>query len=332
MSSIDRRESLRRLAALALPLTSGVSLRAHAQSAAGDGGQIVYGFSEGGVATAIGNSLAEALSAPPLGRMGFRHMPGSGGRLAHELVKRAAPDGRSLLYASSSSLTLMPHLFRKLGYTLEDYRAVAPLYEFTRSFTVGPRVPAAVQTLDDYVRWVQQDPTQAIYGVPAMGSASHLVGMLVSRSRNLTLRPNAYRGSASLIKDLVSGAVPAGLTIVGQNLDDFRSGKLRSLGVSSAEAWPGLPSVPTLLQQGVADCAIVEWHGLLGPATLPPELAQAIQSRVAQYQSSDAVRRLAEAQSLRMVNLAPQDFHEYVQADATRWARIVQQTRFTAQE
>ncbi|MDT7834255.1 tripartite tricarboxylate transporter substrate-binding protein [Aquabacterium sp. OR-4] len=330
MTDTDRRSLLGRLAALAAGTCPGW---AAAQAAAGsEAGQIIYGFSEGGVATTVGLALAEALSGTSQGRMVFRHTPGSGGKLAHDQVRRAAPDGRTLLYASSSSLTLMPHLYRKLGYALDDYRAVSPLYEFTRSFTVGPRVPEAVRTLDDYVRWVMQDPAQAAYGVPAIGSAAHLAGMLVARARDVTLRPTPYRGSATLIKDLVSGSLAAGLTIVGQNLDDFRSGRLRSLGVSSAERWPSLPGVPTLLEQGVADCAIVEWHGLLGPAALPLPVAQALQQRVARFMASEAMQREATAQSLKVIALAPEAFQQYIQSDSARWAQVVQKTRFSAQE
>lgn len=318
---------------LAWPMLAQAQTQAQTQAQGSPATQIIYGFSAGGVASAVGEHLARQWPAVANGeRAVFRHLPGAGGRQAHELVKGAAPDGRHLLYVSSSSLTLMPLVYRKLGYDLEDYAPVAPLYEFARSFTVGPAVPTEVKSLDDYAAWLEKNPNQGNYGVPALGSAAHMAGLLVGQAKRLSLRPVAYRGSASLIKDLQTGGLPAGLTIVGQNLDDFASGRLRSLGVASEARWPSLPQVPTLQEQGVSHAAIREWHGLMAPRGLPSELAGRINSQVRRILAAPAVQALAERESVRYLDQGLEQFAHYVQSDRAQWAEVVKLTRFTATE
>lgn len=326
-----RRHWLRHGLATAAAACSAWPVRAQTPSAAAT--QIIYGFSAGGVATAVGELLARQWPGAAGGeRAVFRHLPGAGGRQAHELVKAAAPDGRSLLYVSSSSLTLMPLVYRKLGYDLEDYTPVAPLYEFARSFTVGSAVPAEVKTLDDYAAWLQKNPGQGNYGVPALGSAAHMAGLLVGQAKGLSLRPVAYRGSASLIKDLQTGGLPAGLTIVGQNLDDFASGRLRSLGVASESRWHSLPQVPTLQEQGVSQAAIREWHGLMAPRGLSAELNERLNATVRRIVGAPSLQALAERASVRFLDQGVDQFAHYVQSDRAQWAEVVKLTRFNAAE
>lgn len=292
-------------------------------------GQILYGFTAGGVATDVGELLAARLSVNGPIRYQFKHLPGAGGKQAHELVKKGATDGRTLLMASSSSLTLLPQIYRKLGYTVDDFAPVVPVYEFARSFTVGPRVPTKVKTIDDYARWVREEPSEANYGVPAIGSAGHYVGLMVANSRQLTLRPVAYRGSAALIKDLVEGALPAGMTIVGQNTNEFSTGRLRSLGVSSAQRWFSEPNTPTLAEQKVENCNIVEWHGLLGPGNITDAARDQINTAVRAILAENGTRNRTY---LKFLDMSPTQFGVYIADDVIRWSNLIRQTRFTAME
>ena len=121
--------------------------------------------------------------------------PGAAGRIAADFVKRAAPDGNTMLQAPAGVITLHPHVFKKLTYDpLTDFSPVAGICNFTFVFTAGPGLPANIRTVADYLAWAKANPTGANYGVPSLGTSLHLAGMLLSRGAGVEMRAIPYKG------------------------------------------------------------------------------------------------------------------------------------------
>jgi tripartite-type tricarboxylate transporter receptor subunit TctC len=324
---MNRRAALVRGGALLAALQAPTVTRATALK-----GRLIYGFTGGGVASIVGDALTDALRDNGIADLKMAYLPGNGSRQAQEAVRAAAPDGATLLFNSSTSITLFPWLYKRLNYDIKDFTAIAPLYSFTRIFAVGPRVPMSVQTIADYVTWVQANPSHANVGIPAIGSGAHFVVSALAQARNVVLRPVAYRGSAASAKDLGGGSLPAAVTMIGQSADLFAAGVLRPLAVASPARWPSLPQVPTLSEQGVPDCEVTEWHGVMGPAQMDQVLVKRLSEGIRHAVRQGPTRQWIDKLGLGATDVSPSEYTDMLQKDAARWQKTVQKTRFSATE
>jgi tripartite-type tricarboxylate transporter receptor subunit TctC len=230
---------------------------------------------------------------------------------------------------SSTSLTLYTQVYgKRLNYEVKDFVPIAPLYAFTRVLIVGPSVPASVKSVDDYMKWVQLNPTQSQIGVSAIGSGSHFAAMMLAQSRDMVLRPVTYRGTGTALKDMLTGNLPAAIVLTDQNTQLIESGQIRVLGVTSNGRWPNWPDVPTLQEQGVPDCALSEWHGVFGPVNMDPAKVQSLNIGIRQALRQDNMIAAARKVGLKLLDMDPGQFSEFVAKDVAQWRQALSVTRF----
>jgi tripartite-type tricarboxylate transporter receptor subunit TctC len=291
------------------------------------------GFPPGGLGDQVARPLLERLKTRYPGTLVLDAKPGAGGRIAAEHVKRAAPDGATLFGAPSSPIVLYPHVYKKLPYEpLTDFVPVTPLAAYTFSMTVGPGVPAEVKTVADFVKWAKANPDQANYGVPAQGSVPHFIGMMFERQAGVAMKSIPYKGGAPLLQDLMGGQVPVAFNVISEVLPHVKSGKLRSLAVTSPQRWAALPEVPTLAELGYKDIAVVEYLGWYAPAKTPPELVQRLNAAVQDALQTPEMQEVFTRNGLLPLRESPEAFALRVREDIKRWGPIVKATGFTPED
>lgn len=313
------------LAALGLPRIANAQLNGNAA--------IVSGFPAGGMGDNVARPVAERLRGRYASSLTVESRAGAGGRIAVDYVKRAAPDGLTILQIPSSPMVLYPHTYKKLGYDpLADFAPVTSTVTYAFSFTAGPGLPAEIKTVADYVKWAKANPKLATYGVPAAGSALHFAGMMLQKAADIEMTSVAYRGGAPLLNDVMGGQVPVSFNVVGEVMPHIKSGKLRSLGMTSAQRSPFLPEVPTLVEQGYKDIAVEEWLGWFLPAKTPADTVATLNRLVREALSApDYIAQLA-TYGLQPIHQSPEEFARRVKADYDRWGPIVRATGFTAED
>ncbi len=328
----SRRNLLQGAAGLA---ALGITSRALAQASASATGNaaIISGFPAGGMGDHVARPLAERLRGKYAPSAVVETRTGAGGRIAVEYVKRATPDGLTILQIPSSPMVLYPHTYKKLSYDpLADFIPVTSTVTYAFSVTAGPGLPAEIKNIADYIKWAKANPKQANYGVPAAGSALHFVGMMLAKASGADLSAVAYRGGAPLLNDVMGGQVPISINVLGEVEPHVKAGKLRSLAITSATRSPFLPDVPTLVEQGYKDIAVQEWLGWFVPAKTPAEQVNKLNALVREgLASPEMVAALAKS-SLQPITQSPEDFARMVRADHARWAPIVKASGFTAEE
>lgn len=294
---------------------------------------IVSGFPAGGMGDHVARPLAEKLRGKYAANLMVESKTGAGGRIAVEYVKRAAPDGLTILQIPSSPMTLYPNTYKKLNYdSLADFVPVTSTVNYAFVLTAGPGLPAEVKTVADYVTWAKAHPSQASYGVPAAGSALHFVGMMLQKASGAELTAVAYRGGAPLLNDVLGGQVPVSVSVLGEVMPYIRAGKLRGLAVSSASRSPFLPEVPTFVEQGFPDIVVQEWLGWFLPARAPAETVQRLNALVREELAApEFVEALAKV-GLQPMHQSADEFARLVRADRQRWAPIVKATNFSAED
>ena len=291
------------------------------------------GFPSGGLGDQVTRPLIDRLRGKWPQTLVLDSKPGAGARIAVDFVKRSAPDGNTLLQTPSSPMTLYPHIYKKLSYDpLADFVPVASLVDYCFSFTAGPGLPAEIKTVADYLKWAKANPTQANYGIPAAGSALHFAGMLLTRASGTDMKSVPYKGGGPLLQDLLGGQVPVSFNVVSEVAPHVKTGKLRSLGVTSAQRWPGLPDVPTLAEQSYPDIVLVEWLGWFMPAKVAADTVQRLNAAVREAMQAPDMVDLVAKLGLRQRLSTPAEFAAMVKGDVDRWGPIVKATGFTAEE
>ena len=290
--------------------------------------RVLCGFPAGGTTDAVSRRVADKLRPGYAKIVLVENKPGAGGRLAVDDLKRAAPDGSTLLLTPASMITLYPHVYRNMTYTADDVTPVSTAGHLVFGFGVGPAVPESVRTLKDFLNWAKANPAQANYGSPGPGSAPHLIGALLGKESGIDLNHVPYKGSAPGIQDLIGGQVTAFTSPIGDYLPHLKGGKLRLLATSGAQRSKLAPDVPTYTEQGIK-IQLGEWYGFFLPAKAPPAVVQraatAIRAAVAAPDVVDAFLALG----IEAAANTPAELAKAVKDEGAAWGPIVKRVGFT---
>ena len=218
---------------------------------------------------------------------------GAGGRVALNELKRAPPDGRTLMFSTSSLFAIYPHIYTRLDYDpVADFTPIAGVSLFDLGMATGPMTTAT--DVKQLMAWAKGQGEGAVYGAaPGAGSSSHFAGISLAQATGLPLKPVHYKDSGVGIIDLASGRLPMLITGTSPVAVQHKAGKIRMLAVSGEKRSPLAPEVPTFKEQGF-DVVIENSAALYGPAKLPRESVERLHSAVdAMLARPDVLEKLA---------------------------------------
>ena len=166
--------------------------------------RILVGFPPGGSADVIARLLAEKMRASLGQNVIVDNKPGAAGRLVLGELKRAAPDGQTLVLSPSGAMVIAPWLYSNIGYDpVKDFTPVSRIVTFDFAVTAGPGAPAG--DLKTVLAWMKANPAKASYGTSGAGTVPHFAGLLLGQATGVPLTHVAYRGGAPAAQDLIGG-------------------------------------------------------------------------------------------------------------------------------
>lgn len=326
----NRRRALAGWSALAI--ATALQRPAHAGDVAQP--RILYGFPPGSAGDVAARRIAECLGGTPYARLPavVDNRAGAGGRIALEALRDAVADGSVLALTPMSTLSIYPHVYRRLPYDpVADFVPVGMAAVAHHGLAVGPMVPTEVKDVKGFLAWARAHPAQASYGSPAAGSTPHFLGALLGLLRQVELRHIPYRGSAPGVTDLLGGQIAAMLTPAGDFLAHHRAGRLRLLATSGRARLPLAPDVATFAEQGLEELTVEEWFGFYAPARCPATVCDAAGAAI-----GIALRQAPVVEGLAAVGLLAQgstaaDLARSQRAEFERWGPLVRRVGFTAE-
>lgn len=242
--------------------------------------KILVGFPPGGSADVIARLLAEKMRASLGQNVIVDNKPGAGGRIALGEVKRAAPDGQTLVLSPSGALVIQPWLYSNLGYDpVKDFTAISRVSTFDFAVTAGPAAPAG--DIKAVMAWMKANPAKANYGTSGAGTVPHFAGQLLGQAAGVPMTHVAYKGGAPAAQDLIGGQVPLMVDTASETIEHHKAGKVRILAVTGETRTKALPDVPTLKEAGI-NIAADAFFGLYGPAGMAPDVVARIDRAVAE--------------------------------------------------
>lgn len=248
------------------------------------------------LARGLAEHLARASGQPHVvdNRAGAMTIP------AWDAVAKAAPDGCTLLVASTSGRTVLPwQAGTKLPFDpARDLLPVTPLADVPQLFVAHPS--AGIRSLPELVRRAREQPAGVTIAIPTPGALTHLAAVALQREAGIRLNEIPYRGGAPAALAVRAGEVAVMSADVGAVLPFVRSGELVALATASARRLPQLPEVPTVAEAGYGSLEATNVYALFAPTGLPSALLQRLHQRV-----EEALRRPELAEPLRLVGMVP---------------------------
>jgi len=293
--------------------------------------RLVVPFPAGGatdlLARAIAQGVGNAFGQPIV----VDNRAGAGGTLGSGEVAKAAPDGHTLLIATSSTHSIAPHLNPNLAYNPEtDFTPIAQVANATNLLLVPNSLPVA--NVREFIAYAKARPGQLNYATSGNGTIIHLTSEAFKAQAGLFIVHIPYRGSALAIPDLVSGKVQLLFDSVVSGLPHVKDGKLRALAITSAKRSPLVPELPTLAEAGLPGFESTTWFGFYGPKGLPAEITNRVAGELQRALAKpDVAERLAKLGAEAVTDAGPAKFAAMVRADSARWAALIRDRKITAE-
>ncbi|WP_284334746.1 Bug family tripartite tricarboxylate transporter substrate binding protein [Comamonas sp. NoAH] len=289
--------------------------------------RLVVGFDAGGpsdfVAQLLAQNLAKELNVPVI----VENRPGADGRIAVDLVKKAKPDGRTLLVTASAMLAVYPHIYSNLTYDpVVDLAPVASLCTLPYCISVGNGVPDSVRTLQEFCEWLKHKPAAAVYGTPGACTPPHFLGAMFAQGCGAKYSHVPYRAGLSAVQDAMEGQISSSFNLVCDSVPFVHSGKLRALAVSSAQRIPLLPEVPTFAEQGRSDLTSEEWFGLFAPVGTDPAWIQTLYKASRKIFNTGPVQKQLYEMACSPAVSTPKELAITLRKDIARWVPVVART------
>jgi tripartite-type tricarboxylate transporter receptor subunit TctC len=291
---------------------------------------LVAPFPPGGPVDTLARILAEGLQKRTGLPAVVENLPGAAGNLGIDKVKRARPDGRTLLVVPAGNLTINPTLMPNFPFQIErDFAPITMLAKAPNVLVVSSA--ARIGSLRELIAQAKARPGELSYASPGIGSGLHLAGELFKQQTEIDLLHVPYKGTGPALNDVLGGTVPAMFSNLPATLPHIRSGKLIALGLTDTSRTPVAPDIPTLAEQGIAGVVVTSWYGLLAPAGTPPALVEQLARDAAEILAHSAVREQLRGQGLTEATQKPAQFAAHIQQETQTWARIIRARGISAQ-
>jgi tripartite-type tricarboxylate transporter receptor subunit TctC len=319
----------RTLLSLALALSPALSL---AQGYPSKPVRLVVPFPAGGATDLLARSLAQRLGQSLGQAVVVENKSGGGGSLGSSEVAKAAPDGYTLLIATSSTHAIGPHLNPKLPYKTtgpnSDFTPIAHVADATNVLLVPLDLP--VKNVKELIAYAKARPGQLNYASSGNGTIVHLTTEAFKSQAGIFVTHIPYRGTALAIPDLVSNKIQMLFDSIVSGMPHVKDGKLRALAVTGRARSSLAPELPTVAESGLPGFVSTTWFGIYAPRGLAGDITAKLNAEFNKaMQSADVRERFARLGADVAPANTPSQFSALVQADSDRWAAIIRERKIT---
>ena len=294
--------------------------------------RLVVPFPAGGATDLLARSLAQRLGQGLGQTVVVENKSGGGGSLGSAEAAKAAPDGYTLLIATSSTHSIGPHLNPKLPYKTtgpnSDFTPIAHVADATNVLLVPLDLPVA--NVKELIAYAKARPGQLNYASSGNGTIVHLTTEAFKAQAGLYITHIPYRGTALAIPDLVSNKVQILFDSIVSGMPHVKDGKLKALATTGPTRSALAPELPTVSESGLPGFTSTTWFGIYGPRGLPADITAKLNAEFNKaMQSADGRERFARLGADVAAANTPAQFAAMVQADSERWAAIIRERKIT---
>jgi tripartite-type tricarboxylate transporter receptor subunit TctC len=282
--------------------------------------RMVVGFPSGGAPDILARIFSEKIS---LGQpVVVDNKPGAGGNIGAETVARSAPDGYTLALGTVGTHSINGALYSKMPYDMvKDFTPVILLASTPNVLVVHPSVPA--KNVQELIALAKAKPGQLTFGTPGIGTSLHVAGELFNTMAGTKIEHVPYKGRAMAIPDLLGGHITMMFDNLPSALPVVKEGKLRALGVTSAQRSTSAPDIPTIAEQGLPGYEATSWFAVFVPAHTPKEIVAKLNAEMNRIFTLSDVQTKLKTLGLDPILGTPEKLAEYQRSEIAKWAKVV---------
>ena len=282
--------------------------------------RIVVAAAPGGgtdfVARLMGGKLTEALGQ----QVFVENRPGAGSTIGYEYGVKAAPDGYTLTMITGS-YSINPSLYPIKFHPLNDFTPVIWVARGPYVIVVHPSLPVA--TTRELIALARARPGQIIYGSSGQGAIVHLTTELFLYMAGVKMTHVPYKGGGPAMTDLLAGHIQLVFATAPVGLPQAKAGRLRALAVTTSTRVPAEPGLPTVAESGVPGYEVTNWHGLIGPKGLPPQVVERLNGEMTKIIRGKDMEERLQSDGLSAAGGTPEQLYEQIRKEIEQWRQVV---------
>lgn len=284
--------------------------------------RLIIPFPPGGATDIFGRILAQKLGELIGQSVVIENRPGAGGTIGSEMASKAAPDGYTILLATTSTHSIGPALNAKMPYDARrDFAPVIHLADATNILIASPTLP--VNNLRELIAYAKANPGKLNFGSSGNGTIVHLTGEQFKAATGTFIVHIPYKGTALTIPDLIAGQIAFVFDNIASALPHVKSGKVKSLGISQLKRSPLVPEIPTMDEAGLKGFESNTYFGVFAPTGTPTPIIQRLNAEINKaLQSADFRERLG-ALGAEPVGGPPEALARAVARDFDKYAAVI---------
>jgi tripartite-type tricarboxylate transporter receptor subunit TctC len=304
-----------------------IALRCHAGDFPDKPLRMVIAYAPGGSTDAVGRLFAKELSSILGQSIVVENRGGGGTLLGTDSVRRAAPDGYSLLYGTNA-LVITPLLHNEPTYNaLKDFSPVGLATMQSLGLFMSPRL--GIKTVPELIAYAKANPGKVNFASSSTGSGQHLAGEAFKLQAGIDIVHVPYKGAGPAMIDLLAGRVDMMFTSLMGVMDHVAAGRLVLLATTGATRNTGAPEVPTVAEGGLPNFATYTWQGILAPAGTPAPIIKRLNQALRQAAEVASIRSSLEAQGFELKVSSPEGLHEQMQSDYDLYKKLLERANQT---
>lgn len=285
--------------------------------------RILSPYSPGGIsdiaARIVGGKLTEAWGQQVI----VENRPGGNGFIAVTDAARAAPDGYTLVMVTAGDVTINPSLFKSVPYDVErDLASVSAVSDAPLVLAANAGTP--YKSMADVIAAAKAQPGMLNMGTPGYGSINHLMLESISLNTGTKFTHVPYKGGAPAVQALVAGDIPLAIIASSTAAPHVASGKIRILGVSTAERSPLNPEWPPLAQQGAGDINVSNWTALVAPKATPQPIIEKLSAKVVEILKLPDVKARFAAGGVSTIPSSPAELDARIRRELATYRSVIE--------
>jgi tripartite-type tricarboxylate transporter receptor subunit TctC len=276
------------------------------------------------VARALGEQLAKAIGQP----VTIDNRGGAGGNIGAAAVAKAAPDGYTLLLATTGQAATNQLMYKDIGF--DPQRDFAPIVLIGKApVIIAAKLDGPARTLPEAIAYAKANPDKLTAGFPGNGTLGHITGVLLQQRTGIRFAQAQYRGTQQILTDLLGGHIDLAMDSMAAYVPNVQEGKLRALALASSKRWPNLPDVPTVAEAGLPGFEASVWYALLAPAGTPQEVIGKLNAATNEFLKSPATQEMFAKLGIETVGGAPEALQAFMRSEVEKWAPIIKEAGIT---
>jgi tripartite-type tricarboxylate transporter receptor subunit TctC len=306
--------------AIGLALVSSLAPATLAQSYPSKPIRLVVATTAGGGSDFVGRVMGAKLSEALGQQVIVENRAGAGSTLGYEFVIRSAPDGYTLAVITPS-YAINPSLYPLKFDAANDYTPIVPIARGPYVVVVHPSLP--VKSIRELIALAKARPGQITYGSSGQGAIVHLTTEIFLYMAGVQMTHVPYKGGGLALTDVIAGQIQVVFATSQTGLAQAKAGRVRALAVTTPHRIAAEPDLPTIAEAGVPGYEVTNWHGLIGPKSIPRAVVDRLNGEMNKILKSKEMEERLQGDGVSPSGGTPEQLAEQIRKEIEQWRQVV---------